>query len=174
MSLSAADLLRAFDSLSAELARRGEHAQFVVAGGAALVLLFEARETTNAVDAYVVRPEASVLRDAINRVASQLDLPPDWLNDNAKDYFLGISLGAPLYESPNLLVRAATTVQLLAMKLAAWRDAIDRGDAQLLLTEMEGSKAEIWTTVKRFIAPHDLQKASYAFEDLWEAVHGTS
>jgi hypothetical protein len=28
--------------------------------------------------------------------------------------------------------------QLLAMKLAAWRDAIDRADAQLLLSKAEG------------------------------------
>src|SRR5262245_26641030 len=38
------------------------------------------------------------------------------------------------------------------MKLAAWRDAIDRADAQLLLTQMTGTAEEIWATVKSMIS----------------------
>jgi hypothetical protein len=45
------------------------------------------------------------------------------------------------------------------MKLAAWRDAIDR---------------EIWRQIESFLPPNDVQKASYAFDDLWESVHGPS
>ena len=59
------------------------------------------------------------------------------------------------------------------MKLAAWRDAVDRGDARLLLEGMSGSAESIWVTVKPFVPKTDLTKASYAFEDLWEALHGT-
>jgi hypothetical protein len=172
VSLSAADILRAFDALAAELARRGEHAQIAVAGGAALVLLYEARETTKDVDAYFFRPEAAVLRDAAAQVAAELELPKDWLNDAAKGYFLGVTLGAPLYDSPSLEVRAVTTIQLLAMKLAAWRDAVDRSDAQLLLSEIDMPKSELWRLVERHVSANDLQKASYAFEDLWETING--
>lgn len=174
MPFSAADILRAFDALAAELARRDEHAQIAIAGGAALVLLFEARETTKDVDAYFFRPEAAVIRDAAAQVATELELPTDWLNDAAKGYFLGVTLGAPLYDSPSLEVRAVTTVQLLAMKLAAWRDAVDRSDAQLLLRETDSTKAELWRLIERHILPNDLQKASYAFDDLWETTHGSS
>jgi hypothetical protein len=39
---------------------------------------------------------------------------------------------------------------------------------------MNGSAEEIWLEVKRFVAPHQLDKASDAFEDLWEANHGRS
>ena len=55
------------------------------------------------------------------------------------------------------------------MKLAAWRDAVDRADARRLLKEMIGSRDEIWTALESFIPPHELQKASYAFDDLWDA-----
>lgn len=174
MPLSADDIRRAFAALSDELERHGRQAELVVAGGAALVLLFRARESTKDVDAYFVKPEAAVLRAAAEAVASRLDLPADWLNDGAKGYFIGITAGTMLYETPALKVRAASEAQLLAMKLAAWRDAIDRGDARLLLSQMTGSPEEIWATVKPFVPPGQLDKASYAFEDLWETLHGRS
>lgn len=173
MPLTANDIVRAFDALAEELSRRKERAQIAIAGGAALLLLFDARESTKDVDVYVVTPTASVVREAVAEVASMLELPPDWLNDAAKGYFVGLSLGTPLYESASLIVRAVTTAQLLGMKLAAWRDAVDRADAQLLLASMEGTREQIWELVCRYVAPHDLQKASYAFDDLWEVLNGS-
>jgi hypothetical protein len=172
--LSAADILRAFDNLAADLAANGERAEMLVAGGAALVLLFHARDTTKDVDAYFLTPNASAVRRAASRVAAELALPEDWLNDGAKGYFEGLSEGATLYDSPPLRVRAVSTSQLLAMKLAAWRDAIDRSDAQLLLRRLSGSRSEIWTAVESYVPAQYRDKASYAFEDLWESTHGTS
>jgi predicted nucleotidyltransferase len=172
MPLSADDIHRAFSALSSELERNERHAEIVVAGGAALVLLFRARESTKDVDAYFVTPEASVVRGAAEAVARRLDLPHDWLNDSAKGYFVGLTTGAVLYESSALEVRAASIAQLLAMKLAAWRDAVDRADAKLLLSQMTGSPEEIWSAVKPYVPPHHIDKASYAFEDLWETLHG--
>jgi hypothetical protein len=60
------------------------------------------------------------------------------------------------------------------MKLAAWRDAIDRGDAGLLLSTMSGSSEDIWALVKPLVPSPQLDKAWYAFQDLWEATHGAS
>lgn len=174
MPLTADNIKAAFAALSEELERDRQHAEIVIVGGAALVLLFDARESTKDVDAYFLRPEASVVRDAAERVAERLELPVDWLNDGAKGYLVGVSTGEVLYDSSALVVRAASTPQLLAMKLAAWRDAIDRGDAKLLLSQMSGSSEEIWSVVKLFVPPHQVDKASYAFEDLWEAGNGSS
>lgn len=171
MPLSANDIRRAFSALSEELARREQHAEIVIVGGAALVLLFDARESTKDVDAYFVTPEAALLRDAVQAVANRLDLPGDWLNDGAKGYFVGVTTGDVLFASSTLTVRAASTAQLLAMKLAAWRDAVDRGDATLLLSHMGGTAQEIWAEVRPFVPMHQLDKASYAFEDLWETLH---
>jgi hypothetical protein len=174
MPLSADDIRQAFDTLSEELERQAQPAEIVVVGGAALVLLFDARESTKDVDAYFVKPEASRLRDAAAAVASRLGLDADWLNDGAKGYLVGISVGEVLYTSRMLTVRAASVAQLLAMKLAAWRDAIDRSDAQLLLSHMAGSADEIWSAIRPFVPPHQLDKASYAFDDLREMLHGHS
>lgn len=173
MSLTADQIRAAFEELSSVLDDNSQ-AEVVIAGGAALVLLFNARESTKDVDAYFVRPDASVLRSAAEAVADKLDLPRDWLNDAAKGYFVGISTGKILYESATLIVRAASKEQLLAMKLGAWRDAIDRADAALLLSQLRGSFDDIWSAIERFVPPHLRDKASYAFEDLWELTNGRS
>ena len=174
MPLSADDIREAFAALSAELARQGDRAQIAIAGGAALVLLFNARESTKDVDAFFVQPDPPKIREAVARVARILELPEDWLNDAAKGYFVAISQGQVVYESASLMVRAVANEQLLAMKLAAWRDAIDRHDARLLLLRMEGSAEEIWLKVKPFVPHPQIDKASYAFEDLWDSTHGHS
>jgi predicted nucleotidyltransferase len=172
VALSSADIRTAFDALSNEFERAGERAEFVVVGGAALVLLYDARETTKDVDAVFLIPEASKIRSAAERVAQRLDLPADWLNDGAKGYMVQLTTGETLYESQFLIVRAASLPQLLAMKLSAWRDSVDREDARLLLSRMSGSSDHVWQTVKPFLFEHQLGKASYAFDDLWEALHG--
>ena len=121
MPLSAEDIRQAFDKLSEELERQSQPTEIIVVGGAALVLLFNARESTKDVDAYFVTPDVSRLRTAAETVADSLGLPTDWLNDGAKGYLVGVSAGKVLYQSPVLTVRAASVAQLLAMKLAAWR-----------------------------------------------------
>ena len=152
--------------------RSAEHGEIVVVGGAALVLLFNARETTKDVDAYFLAPEASKLRVAAARIAEGLDLPEDWLNDGAKGFMTRVTEGTVLYKSEALVARAASVEQLLAMKLAAWRDAIDRADARLLLSRIEGSIQEVWARLEPFVPPPLLDKASYALHDLWESIHG--
>jgi hypothetical protein len=170
MPLRADDITAAFAALAEELERDAQQAEIVIVGGAALVLLFGARESTKDVDACFVKPEAAVVRDAAARVAQRRDLPADWLNDAAKGYMHGVTSGAVVFSSPSLVVRAASVAQLLAMKLAAWRDAIDRDDAKLLLTHMSGSPQEIWAAIEPLIPSNYVDKASYAFEDLLETI----
>lgn len=174
MPLSADDIKRAFEALTLKLQQTDTKAELVIVGGAALVLLFNARENTKDVDAFFVRPEPATMRLAAEQVAADLALPDDWLNDNAKGYLVGLARGDLLYKSAFLTVYAASLAQLLAMKLSAWRDAIDRADAALLLQRIDGSREEIWATLEPFIMKHLLDKASYAFEDLWEVLYGRS
>ena len=102
MALSADDIRRAFAALSAELEHSQRHAEMIVFGGAALVLLFRARESTKDVDAYFVTPEASTMRKAAGAVAERLELPSDWLNDAAKGYVAELTTGVTLYKSSAL------------------------------------------------------------------------
>jgi hypothetical protein len=153
--LSSALILEALELLADELPS-GEPVEILVGGGAALVLLYGAREATKDVDALaVITVEPATVRSAAVRVADRMGLPEDWL-----------------YEKSALTVRAVAPRQLLAMKLSAWRDDIDIADARLLLSKVPGTGAEVWKSIEPYLVPGRELKARYAFEDLWELEHG--
>jgi hypothetical protein len=102
-----------------------------------------------------------------------MDLPENWLNDGAKGYLNGVLPGKVLLDRPALLIRALAPQQLLAMKLSAWRDDVDIGDARVLLQEFPGERAEIWSLIEPFLVPGRELKARYAFDDLWESERGS-
>jgi len=145
----------------------------MVVGGAAMVLLFGARETTKDVDVVPLGGEFSRLRAAATSVAHALDLPEDWLNDGAKGYVRELVVGQSILETAALVVSAAPIEQLLAMKLSAWRDDVDVADARLLLSKLGPSKDLVWSSLERHLVPGRELKARYAFDDLWESRHGS-
>jgi hypothetical protein len=148
--------------------------QLAVAGGAALVLLYGARDSTKDVDAFSIgSTDADAVRQAALRVAKSLALPDDWLDDGAKGYVHGLALGAKLLSRERLQVHALDPRQLLAMKLSAWRDDLDIADARLILSKLTGSREEIWRGVEPYLVPGRELKAQYAFEDLWGSEHGS-
>jgi Nucleotidyltransferase of unknown function (DUF6036) len=174
--LSRSDILSAFEMLAQELDSTGATSkeEILVAGGAAVVVLYGTREATKDVDAFAASStDSSALRRAAKRVASALDLPENWLNDGAKGYLNGVLPGKVLLDRPSLLVRALAPQQLLAMKLSAWRDDMDIADAKVLLREFSGERAEVWGLVEPFLVPGRELKARYAFDDLWEAERGS-
>jgi predicted nucleotidyltransferase len=165
----------ALEALAGALPAGDSPRELWVVGGAALVLLYGARETTKDVDAFTLDAGASLeVRAAAARVASRLGLPEDWLNDGAKGYLHGLAPGELLFDSPGLRVRSVAVPQLLAMKLSAWRDDLDVGDARLLLSKLSGDKASIWSQVEPYLVPGRQLKAQYAFDDVWEADRGSA
>ena len=173
--LSRDDIRRALLALADELAAVSVRCEVVVVGGAAVVLLYNAREATKDVDVLLLGGSDPVLvRRAVQRVAGALDLPDDWLNDAAKGYVHGLALGEVLLDEPALLVRALAPHQLLAMKLCAWRDDVDIDDARLLLGKLSGDREEVWRIVEPHVVPGRETKAYFAFCDLWEAEHGST
>ncbi len=120
--LSRKDILDALEALAVALGREGQRSELFLVGGAALVLLYGARESTKDVDAFASTASTqAVLRRAASRVAEELGLPDDWLNDAAKGYVQGLTMGPIVLDRPSLVVRAVAPQQLLAMKLSAWR-----------------------------------------------------
>jgi hypothetical protein len=173
--LSKADIQSALGALADELASLGTGCELFLAGGAALVLLFDARASTKDVDAFVLdAAQAPYVREAAARVAARLELPSDWLNDAAKGYVHGLAAGPPVFQRRSLTVRTLAPEQLLAMKLSAWRDDIDVEDARLLLAQLGGSREQAWGRVAPHVVPGRELKAQYAFDDLWEQAHGLS
>ena len=159
----------ALKALAAELPE-GEAVELVVVGGAALVLLYGARETTKDVDAFTLSAgTASAVREAARRVAGRLALPQDWLNDGAKGFVHGMAIGDVILKAGRLTVLTLAPHQLLAMKLSAWRDDVDVADAALLLSRLGDDRDAVWRLVAQHVVPGRELKAQYAFDDLWKA-----
>ncbi len=148
--------------------------EIAVVGGAAVVLLYGAREATKDVDVLLLgHVDAVAVRLAVRRVASRLDLPEDWLNDAAKGYVHGLALGEVLVDEPALRVHALAAHQLLAMKLSAWRDDVDIDDARLLLAQLPREREEVWSLIEPHLVPGRELKAQLAFADLWESQYAS-
>ncbi len=162
-------LLQRLGELAAE---RQTEIELLLLGGAVMVLEYEHRLTTRDVDVLIVSPpETAIVRELVKQVAAESDIPEDWLNDAAKAYVRGWSKGQTVFETSGIVVKTPSPVQLLAMKLCAWRDDVDIGDARRLLEELTGAREEIWNALAPYLVPGYELKAQYAFEDLWETSH---
>ena len=167
------EITEALERLGQLAVTRGTSIELALVGGALMVLLYDARESTRDVDAIILAPrEAGLVRELAQAVAGERGWPDDWLNDGAKGFLIGLSPGPVVFSAPGIEVRSPSTAQLLAMKLSAWRDDVDIADARRLLQEMTGDRDEIWQAVEPYLVPGDELKAQYAFEDLWEALYG--
>jgi hypothetical protein len=129
-----AKILTALQALGDELTSQGVGGQIFIVGGAAIALAYATRRVTKDVDA-VFEPKSVIYR-AAGKVAEDLGLPEDWLNDAAKAFMPGRDENArPLPEIQGIEITTASPRYLLAMKLLAMRIGEDDGDVELLIRE---------------------------------------
>lgn len=173
--LSRSTILMAFAHLSEELGKVGILGELNVVGGTAMVLAFQARESTKDVDA-IFEPTSAV-RTAAAVVARDLSLPTDWLNDGVKGYLstAGTFSAVDAVDLPSLRVQAPTPEYMLAMKVLAARVGTvgDRGDSAdieflirlLGLTETSA----VMEIVSRYYDPSRiLPRSSYLVDEILE------
>ena len=174
--LSKADIEYALRALAAALTTAGDASVFeiLVVGGAAMALAYDSRRTTNDVDIVVTSGSPERIAAAARGVASKLSLAPGWLSEDVKRFVVRVETGEVALSTPTLQVRVAPAEQLLAMKLAAWRDEVDISDAKHLLRLLPGDMESVWSRVGGFVEGASRAQARYNFEDLWEAERGAS
>jgi hypothetical protein len=133
-AFSRQQIITALQALGDDLTRQGVRGQIFIVGGAAMALAYSTRRVTKDIDA-VFEPK-SVIYQSAGRVAKDLGLPEDWLNDAVKGFLPGEDEGArPLPEVQGLEVTTASPRYLLAMKLMAMRFGEDDEDIQILLRQ---------------------------------------
>lgn len=131
-----ARILHALQALGEELAREGVRAQIFIVGGAAMALAYSTRRVTKDIDA-VFEPKQTVYAAAA-KVAEELGLPEDWLNDAVKGFLPGPDEAPrPVPSIEGIEVTTASPRYLLAMKLMAMRFGEDDDDIEILLRECD-------------------------------------
>jgi hypothetical protein len=133
-------ILAALARLNELLREKEIMGELCIFGGAAMVLAFDARESTRDVDG-IFAPKQEVITLA-RQVAEEFGFEPDWLNDGVKGFVSDraeiTADGMPVFS--NLRILRPTTEYLLAMKCLASR-AAEFGT--------EGDRADIITLLKR-------------------------
>jgi predicted nucleotidyltransferase len=152
--LTQPEIEAAFRRLGELAIQHGEQIHLVIVGGAVMLLVYQARNSTRDVDAVILTPRVtSELRKWIKQVANEQDLPENWLNDGAKGYLVGISEGPIIFSVPGIQVRMPSVAQLLAMKLSAWRDETDIDDARHFYVNSRAIKTQFGARWNRIWFP---------------------
>ena len=131
-------------------------------GGAVFTLVYGSRDATKDVDA-VVRP-SEIAQKLSLKVARELALPEDWLNDQVKQFLAEKEAKRQLTEvdlGEGLRVSVPTAAYLLAMKLRAARPPLpgyagDRGDIRFLVKKMKITSVDAAEAVYGKFFPHDV------------------
>jgi hypothetical protein len=163
-------ILQAFNALNDELAREGVKGEVGVVGGAAMVLAFNARESTRDVEA--VFDPSSKVRAAAMRVSEMQGLPVDWLNDAVKGFMpADTQPRSILLDLPFLSVWVPPPQYLLAMKAISARfDSNDAADLRTLIRYMQLRRAEdVLEVVARYYPRNQIPpRTQYFLEELFE------
>jgi hypothetical protein len=155
-------LTRALIRLGELAAAEGVVLEVSLYGGAVFTLVYESRDSTRDVDA-IVRPGDVAHRLSL-RVAGELNLPSDWLNDDVAR-FLGDKEAKRTLDSdrfgPGLIVSVPTASYLLALKLHAFRSPLpgyagDHDDIVFLLGKLQLRGIEEAEEHYNRFFPHDV------------------
>jgi len=164
--LNREQILKALDRLGTILKEEDIEGQLLLTGGAAMSLVHRARDMTQDVDA-LYEPKTEIYEYA-KKVAKELDLPDDWLNDGVNGY---MTENAPSYIYDvfgGLTILTVTSEYLLAMKLMSARHGtMDLEDIKFLLSKLKITTLEdaIKLLTDHFPKDRILPKSMYVLEE---------
>ena len=173
MKLDRATIEAALAALNARLEAEGVTGEMCIFGGTAMILAFDARQATRDVDAVFRPPE--LFRKAAAEIASEMALPPDWLNDGVKGFVSSTPdyVANDLPQFPHLRVIRPSAAYLLAMKCMAARvegydSRGDKEDAAFLAKHLGLSTTdEVLEIVTRYYPPNRITiKTQYFVEEI--------
>jgi len=136
MELTKQDMLKYFEEINEQLSKQNITGDIVMAGGAALTLVYGARNSTQDIDAAFSPKEA--FGDIIKTIGNKYGLRNDWLNDGVKGFFTEKMKFSIYKQYSNLTIRSMDAESLLAMKLTAARaDTKDASDSITLMKHLQ-------------------------------------
>jgi hypothetical protein len=153
-ALNHGEILQLFAALAEKLRSRKVRGHIYVVVGAAMIFGFRRERTTHDVDARFEKDKEAVLA-AVAEIAREQNLRPDWLNENATLFMPhGRDSGSrPVFNTPDLVVTAASGEHLLAMKLEAARQS-DEDDIRTLLDSLNVQTESDAIAIHDAVFPH--------------------
>ena len=151
--LSKNEVLTYFEEINSRLKSDSKYGEIFITGGAALTLVFNARDSTRDVDA-IFRPIKD-MRKIIGSIAEDYNLSHDWLNDSVKVYVTDKMKFEEFLTYSNLTVSTIDAESLLAMKLSSARFASrDMEDCIFLMKLLDIlTENELFDILDRYIDP---------------------
>ena len=135
------------------LGGRSMPAELILIGGASVLINYGFRDMTSDIDAVI--QAASTMKDAINHVGDEYNLPTGWLNDDfrrTESYTSKLAQYSTYYKSYYgvMTVRTISAEYLIAMKLVAGRQyKNDLSDVIGILAEHQNADKSITTEMIR-------------------------
>ena len=161
--LSKDKILEYFGEINQKLIEIGKHGEIIIAGGAALAVAFNARNSTRDIDA-IFRP-SEVMRKIIKNIAEEHGLPEDWLNDGVKGFITEKMKREKYLSLSNLDVYNIDAAGLLAMKLTSARIyAKDMEDSIFLMKLLDIKEiVDLFDIIAKYIHPNQQTVSSKYF-----------
>ncbi|MCL1793952.1 MAG: DUF6036 family nucleotidyltransferase [Oscillospiraceae bacterium] len=168
------DMLKYLEKINEKLEQREKVGEIILCGGAALTLVYEARNSTRDIDA-IFRPKED-LKIIIDEIGCENNLDTQWLNDDVvmfTEEFKHLS-SSEYMKFSNLTVSVLDAESLLAMKLVSARaDTYDLTDAIILMKHLNLKKIdEVYKILKKYEFPlhptalsESMRFAEQAFDD---------
>lgn len=160
--LTKKDIEKYFMEINKRLSFLGKHGEIIMTGGAALTVVFNARNSTYDIDA-IFEPKED-LNKIIKDMSAEYDIHKDWLNDAVKGFLSDKMTYTIFKEFSNLKISSIDADCLLALKLTSARAfSKDMEDSitlmNLLKIENEG---QLFNIIEQYI-PKDRQTAQAYF-----------
>ena len=138
IELTKSDILKYLELINKKLIEQNQHGEISICGGAAMALVYDARDATYDIDALYMPKD--VISKIIAQIAEEYSLDTHWLNDDFSMFISGITdLTSSTYLSfSNLSVKMVDAKCLLSMKLLSAREeSNDLMDAVVLIRHLD-------------------------------------
>lgn len=162
-------IIHLFHSLNSKLKERKINGEIFLVGGAAMCLVFDARQSTKDVDA--IFAPTKFIRDFVKEIAEEEGLDEDWLNDSVKGFVVESEDKQDILVLSNLTVSAPSAQYMFAMKAISSRyDSYDLDDLRTLIKVLEISDInQALEIVEKYYPKNRMPpKTVYTLEEIFE------
>ena len=136
------DIMKCLEKLNERMKKDNVYGEMSLVGGAVMCLCYKSREVTQDIDA-IFQPK-TIINGMIEKIATELDIPKNWLNDGVKGFLSDNAEFSEYIQLSNLTINVASPEYMLAMKCLSARadNANEIEDIKYLLKHLGVKKYE--------------------------------